>query len=232
MSEINQILDKIQTGEVSPEDAVELIENLKNGNSETAKMKNTMDILKGIESGELSPSDGISKLGKASDDKTYQEATPEDLPTPEELQNIEKWWRIPWYIGLSIFIGSGMGISSISQNYGFNFWVFLLLLPLLIGFFILVLTWPIESKPWVHVRVRDSKSNKIKVNISIPVPINFASWIFKFSRIFIPDKISDKIDQDVIENTFAELADGKNAGNPFHVHVDDGGSEIVDVYIG
>ncbi len=42
MSDINKILDKIQTGEISPEDAVKMIEDLKNGDS-TKKLKEKHD---------------------------------------------------------------------------------------------------------------------------------------------------------------------------------------------
>jgi len=231
MSKINDILDKIQKGEVSPEEAVELIEELKNVNSNPEK--NTMEILKGIESGEISTTNGISMI--KSDKKKPSFHIDEDfneLPSDEELRKVEKWWRFPWLFALVITIGTGMGMNSIAQQYGFNLWFFLLIIPLLIGLLLLVITWPSENRAWVHVRVKNSIENGSNVNISVPLPILFTSWVFKLIRNFLPIEVSEKIDAETIEMLFSEMDKGKKSGNPFHVHVDQGDGEIVDVYIG
>ncbi len=234
MSEINDILEKIQSGDLSPEEAVSLIEKLKKENSEVSSQKSTMDILKEIETGELSTSEGISMINTQKPIEILPEETFQaEMPTPEEIQNIEKWWRIPWMVGLVLFIGSGLGMNSIVQaSQGVNFWFFLLILPLLLGIMILFLTWPSENKPWIHIIIKDSNSKKTKVKISIPLPMKFTSWMFKFGKSFMPLHISEKIDANSIELIFSEIAEGKRTGNPFHIHVDDEDEDIVDIYIG
>jgi hypothetical protein len=233
MSEINDILEKIQTGEVSPEEAVELIENLKNNGSKPVPKKSTMDILKSIESGDLSAADGIKIMKSAKAEYNQEEKSPPvSLPSDEEIKRFEKWWRYPWIIGLVIFIGTGLGMNSIVHDPGINFWFFLLIIPLLLGLLILLVTWPSENKAWVHVRVKNTKDDHPNVKISIPLPMVFTSWALKIGKNFIPIEISEKLDVETIELLFDEIKNGKKAGNPFHVHVDEGDGEIVDVYIG
>ena len=233
MSEINDILDKIQTGDLSPKEAVILIEELKKDKSKTSSNKSTMEILKGIETGEFSTSEGLSMINTQESESIQTEETVRaELPTSEEIQNIERWWQIPWIVGLVFFIGSGLGMISIVQSQqGVNFWFFLLIIPLLIGGFILLLTWPSDNKAWIHVLIKNRSSQQSKIKISVPLPIVFTSWSIKVAKNFMPLHISEKIDLDIIDLLFSELANGKNTGNPFHVHVDEG-DEIVDVYIG
>jgi hypothetical protein len=233
MSEINDILNKIQTGEVTPEEAVELIENLKNKDSKPATEKSTMEILKSIESGDLSAADGISIMRSVKDKPLHEEeSTPSSLPSDKEIKRFERWWHYPWIIGLVIFIGTGIGMNSIAHDPGINFWFFLLIIPLLLGLLILLLTWPSDNKPWVHVRVRNTKDDHPNVKISIPLPMVFTSWALKIGKNFMPIEISEKLDVESIEMIFDEIKNGKKTGNPFHVHVDEGDGEIVDVYIG
>jgi len=233
MSDINKILDKIQTGDITPEDAVKMIEELKNGDSTKNSKKSTMEILKSIESGEISTHDGISMMNKKDDDvDVHVETSSTFKQTPEELQALEKMWRIPWIIGLGIFIGTASGMNSIAMNYGFNFWFFLLILPLIIGVFILAVTWPSEDRPWVNVFVKEAGNKRNIVKVSVPLPVKFTSWAFNFVMLFLPLNIKDKIDADAIDQILLELKNGTSSGNPLHVHVDENGSEIVDIYIG
>ncbi len=192
-----------------------------------------MEILKSIESGEISTHDGISMMNKKDEEIDVDIDTSSDLlPSQDELNEHEKWWRIPWIIGLTIFIGTGMGMNSIAMNYGFNFWFFLMLIPLFAGTFLLVLTWPSDDRPWVHIFVKNTGRHNNKVKISIPLPVTFTSWIFKFGLKFVPMNFKNNFDEETIDLIFQELKDGKRTGNPLHVHVNDNESEIVDIYIG
>lgn len=231
MSEINKILDKIQTGEISPEDAVKLIEDLKNGEATKDSLKSTMDILKSIETGELTASDGISMMNKEEEQGFHKELNTTFLPSQLELKESEKWMRIPWFFGLGLFIGTGMWMNNIAMNYGLNFWFFLLIFPLITGALILALTWPSDDRPWVHVYIKDVKNDNKTVNLSIPLPVTFTSWVFKFGLNFTPLSIKEKIDEETIDLIFTELKDSKRTGNPLHIHVDESNSEIVDIYI-
>ncbi|MCK5346422.1 MAG: hypothetical protein KAR20_23590 [Candidatus Heimdallarchaeota archaeon] len=210
-----------------------MIEDLKNGDSTKNSKKSTMEILKSIETGELSAADGISMMNKEDEElDVHIETNSTFLPSQEEIKEIEKWWRIPWIIGLTIFIGTGVAMNNIAMNYGFNFWFFLLILPLIVGVFILALTWPSDDRPWVHVFVNGAGGHRNIVKISIPLPVAFTSWVFKFGLNFTPLYIKEKIDEETIDLLFTELKNGKRTGNPLHVHVDENGSDIVDIYIG
>ena len=233
MSEINDILEKIKNGELTAEEAAEKIKSLNSDDNKSDLNLSKMDILEEISTGKITADEGVTKMESEIDSDSIDETEPLlNYPSTEELEIYKRWWQVPWIIGLVVTVGSFNGMISIIRNLGHvNFWFFLLMLPLLIGGLILALTWPSDNKPWVHVSIQSRTGSK-KMRISVPIPLHFTTWILKISRNFVPPKVRDSLDPDLIETIFNEIAKGKRTGNPFLVHVDEGTGDIVDIYIG
>ncbi len=240
MSEQMEILNKIENGEISPEEGARLLEGLSTGKNKT-KMVDTLDqmsILNRIESGDISSEEGIRLLqgeddtieiiGAPSKGEKINVDFPSEAPpsvSEEEKNRWKNWWTYPLYFGIGITVLSAFWMNSAYQNSGYGFWFFCSWLPLLIGVILMALSWHSRGGTWLHVRV---KSKRQRVAVSLPLPLGLTAFIFRNFGHFIPHMDNTSLDEIIIA-----LKETAANGSPFYVHVDEGeDGEQVEVFIG
>jgi len=234
MSEYMRILKMIEDGEISPEQAAELLKNI--GTQQSVQQTEELDalgILSKIDSGELSADQGISLLGNmqgsdTNDHDDFSEENPGSSPpfiSEEEIERWKRWWAIPLYLGVGIVLLAAIWMNAAYQSAQFGFWFYCSWVPLLLGLTLMGLSWGSRSGPWIHVRVRGKKE---RVAVSIPAPLKITGWALRNFGQFIPHLEKTSIDEIIValENTSKQ-------DSPLYVQVDDGDSgEHVEVFIG
>jgi hypothetical protein len=230
MSDRLEILNKIESGEITPEEGARLLEELALKNIDSPeKEKSTLNILSKIESGEISSEEGIELLqsGTERDDKFTGEPGVSSSPSisDEEMKKWKQWWMYPMYVGVAIVVLAAMWMSSSYANHGYNFWFYCAWLPFLLGILLIGISSRSKAGPWVHVRV---KSENQRVAVSIPIPIRLTAWGLKNFGHYIPHMENTALDEIILA-----LEDTSKAGTPLYVQVDDGeDGERVEVFIG
>ena len=137
---------------------------------------------------------------------------------------------IPLWIGVLIAVLSSWGIYSVQQNAGMNFWFYCLLFPLFLGILLIVIGTGGPSSRWLYVNVdrRHAHDGPKNITLGFPLPLGLTSWFLRTFGRNIQGMKNTNVD-DIIQILDAT---GKSDA-PFIVNVnDDGDGERVQVYIG
>ena len=138
---------------------------------------------------------------------------------------------IPLWVGVVVAVLSAWGIYSVQQNAGTNFWFYCLIFPLLLGVLLIALGAGGQSSKWLYVNVDRSRAHEGPRNITLgfPLPLGLTSWFLRNFGHNIQGMKNTNVDEiiQVLDAT------GKS-GEPLIVNVqnDDGDGEYVQVYIG
>ena len=225
MSNYMEILQKIESGEITSEEGISLIQNL--DKVEQSEDKNHMlSILEKLDAGEISADDAVKLMeGDGKSQEQGFDTSPSQPPNipEEELEKWKTWWSYPFYIGMTILLLSAFWMYSTYPDS--MFWFVCAWFPFLIGLLFVWLSLRSREGPWIHVRVRGPRE---KVSISIPAPLKITGWALRNFGHLIP-----KLNNTAIDEVIMALDNVTKAGNPLYVHVDEGDDgEQVEVFIG
>ncbi len=138
--------------------------------------------------------------------------------------------RIPLWAGIAVAVLSAWGIFSIQQNVGVNFWSFCLLFPLMLGVLLIAIGSAGQGSKWLYVNVDRRYASDWPKNITLgfPIPLGLTAWFMRNFGHNINGMNKAQVDG-IIE---VLNATGKS-DTPFIVNVDDDDDgERVQVYIG
>lgn len=158
-----EILNRVQAGELSVEEAARLL-----GGPDAKAQSN----VPGLPGGEI------------------QESKLDDEAPQVDLGWWKYAWMVPLWIGIGILT---LGAWLLSWGYANEryFWFYCSWVPLLLGLFILLLgVWSQQAR-WVHIRIKDSGGTRI--SISLPIPIRLAAWLLKTFGSRIPELEGQKL---------------------------------------
>ena len=211
---------------------------------------NWREILEKIERGELTAEQGAALM--SGEKQAAPAAEPEPPPAPGEpftqastnaapevepepdaelagrLDYWKRWWLIPLWIGMGIFI-AGAGLIAWGYTSQRTFWFVCGFFPLLLGLLGIVVSWWSQTARWVHVRVRDQKGGTTnRVTVSMPLPIRLVGWGLRMFGDRIPGLNEQKAVRDSLPALFAELE--KNH-DPIAVEVNEKNGSEVRIYI-
>ena len=236
MSERLQILEKIEKGEITPEEGARQLSQLDHPSAESQDSQtesfNDMDILNLIEQGKLSMEDGLQHLrgsAQSEDESAGHADQPAAQISEEELERWKRWWQYPLYIGIALIVLSTLWINAIYQDAGMGFWFACAWLPFLLGLALTALSWRSRIGPWLHVRVRSKSGHGLeRIGVSLPLPIGLSAWGLRTFGHHIP-----MLDNTSIDEVITALDQTAKTNSPFYVLVnDDEDGDEVEVFIG
>jgi hypothetical protein len=137
---------------------------------------------------------------------------------------------IPLWIGVVIAVLSAWGIFSIQQSAGVNFWFFCLLVPLLFGVLLIALGAGGNGSKWLYVNVdrRNARDWPQNITLGFPLPLGLTAWFLRNFGQYINGMQKTNVDE-IIQILDAT---GKS-GSPLIINANDNGDgEHVQVYIG
>ncbi len=220
--ERNQILKMIETGKISPEEGLHLMEALDQNPPDEA-----------VKAGNVETGPGpvpASEAGGASTAAQAEESNFDLDPRIERIKStVRRLWQIPLWIGIFITVLSAAGMNAILRGPGTNFWFFFMLLPLFLGVIIVVAAVGTRRARWIFVKVQQKPGEKpANIFLGFPLPLKLTAWFLRTFGSRIPDLTKTKVDEiiQVVET-------GLSGDQPLIVRVDEGEEgERVQVYIG
>lgn len=205
--ERKKILQMVEEGKISAEEAANLMRAL-----DTDVEEAEIDVI------QMEPSSGFEK----------------NETSASEFEDVKARARqfamIPLWVGVVIAVLSSWGIYSIQMNTGMNFWFYCLLFPLFLGVLLIVIGAGGQSSRWLYVNVdrRHAEDGPRNITLGFPLPLALTSWFLRTFGHNIQGMKNTNVD-DIIQILDAT---GKS-GEPFIVNVsNDDDGERVQVYIG
>lgn len=206
------IMDMVERGQISAEEGLRLINAM--GSKGDSTDVEEIDSLIPVEPG------GVIE----EESEPYEPAI-----SPEEkhrLNQLKRWWILPFGIGLLITVLGGVWMFSGYANNGFGWGFWLAWIPFLLGIFILSVSFQTSHSVWFHVRIKQKPGETPqRIAISLPMPMGLIRW---FLRTF-GNRITGLKDHPV--DQYADILENLSAEEPFYVHVDEDGEEV-EVFIG
>ena len=220
--ERNQVLKMIESGKITPEEGLHLMEALDRSPAEDVEIAEPMET--GAES--RTESEAETESGKARTEESSFETDPRISRVKSTARRL---WQIPLWIGVIITVVSATGMYAIIHAAGMNFWFFFLALPLLLGVAIAAAAVGSRKARWIFVNIQQKPGEKpAHIFLGFPLPLKLAAWFLRHFGKRIPDMKKTNMD-DVIE----VMETGFSGDSPLIVHVDEGADgERVQVYIG
>jgi hypothetical protein len=203
--ERKKILEMVQDGKISAEQAASLMRALE---EEAAEAQ--------VE---------VVEMGAASGGERN------DAPEFEEIKaRARHFVTLPLWVGIFLTVLSAWGIYSIQQNAGMNFWFFCLLFPLLLGVLLIALGASGQSSKWLYVNVdrRNTEDWPRTITLAFPLPLGLTAWFLRNFGHNIRGMKNTSVDE-IIQILDAT---GKS-GAPLIINASDNeDGEQVQVYIG
>jgi hypothetical protein len=156
--ERKKILQMVQDGTISAEQASSLMRTLDNDRDSTQA---EIDIIQ-TESG------------------SGFEAS--DAPEFEQIKaRARRFAMIPLWVGVFLAVLSAWGIYIVQQSAGLNFWFFFLMLPLFLGVLLIALGASGQHSKWLYVNVdrRNAHDGPRNITLGFPLPLGLAAWFLR-----------------------------------------------------
>lgn len=227
------ILQMIESGKISAEDGLRLLDALgeeepqtpEEGAGEPYQEPALLENLAGL-------SDGDSSAYSAHPQAEAAEASESTHTSPPRLPEMDKWrrfWMVPMWIGVGVVVLAGWWMFSAQQNSGYGFWFYCSWVPFMLGLALMVLAWQSRSARWLHIRVHQKSGEwPQKIAISFPLPTRLTGW---FLRNF-GSKIHG-LEHTSVDELLVALENTTSSDNPLYISVDEGeDGEKVQVFIG
>ena len=221
-----EILEKVERGELTAEEGAVLMSSGKPGDAVPPAAPAPEPAPQPQSPPEPAPARSGESFARA---RAAAEAEPDSDPEfSSRLEYWKRWWLIPLWIGLGIFI-AGAGLIAWGYTSQRTFWFVCGFLPLLFGLLGIVLSWWSQTARWVHVRVREQKGGTTnRVNISMPLPIRVVGWALRIFGDRIPGLNEHKAVRDSLPMLFTEL---EHSRDPIAVEVNEKNGSEVKIYI-
>jgi hypothetical protein len=118
IQERNQVLKMIADGKITPQECLHLMQALDQQSTEEAPS---------------STPKGIPERASSSPAQATNTVLEVDPRIEHIKSTVRRLWQIPLWIGIAITVLSALGMYTVMQAAGMNFWFYFLLLPVLLG---------------------------------------------------------------------------------------------------
>lgn len=207
------ILQKIESGELSVEEGFRLLNELDGAQVDEAFSEDTV----------TGQSVTAGVLESASDYEIMDgEPRKSDVP---DFKGFKKWSWVLFGLFLLLTGISAWWMFSAWQNrpFGVGFW--LSWIPFGIG--VLGMATSFNAR-WLHLRVREKEHGEWKtIRISLPLPLGIASWVIQAKPGWLPKEMRGKN----IGETLSEINQSITKDQPFYLEVDEE-DQHVEIFIG
>jgi hypothetical protein len=217
-----QVLKMIETGRITPEEGLKLMQTLdENPVIDEIKSEPTAEVPESV-SEERANENGSKTEGE----KSNFEIDPRIARVKSVARRL---WQIPLWLGVLITILSAWGMYALVQANRLNFWFVCLIFLLLVGVLVIAAAVGSRKARWIFVDVHQSPNEKpARIFLGFPLPLKFAAWFLRTFGHFIPNLGSMNLDEMI-----QAVETGLTGKDPLVVNVDEGeNGDRVQIYIG
>jgi hypothetical protein len=223
------ILEMLDQGQITAEQALTLIQALEAGEMEAALLPDRPAVENDAEPAEPAAPDAEPQIfAPEPEDAPASVSAAHETFKPETSRRFRSFWLIPLWVGAAITVIGGLLMFLAWQSSGFGFWFACAWFPFMLGVLVLMLAWLARGTPWMHLRVRRPEGQEGPRNIvlSFPLPLRLAGWGLRTFGHRIPGLESTNVDEIIV------ALEHISPETPFSVEVDEGNGEHVEIYIG
>lgn len=204
-----EILQKIESGEVTPEDGLRQLNAIEDAQPTT-----------GQEFADPATDPAVMVISPPHPDA----GSMPDADAPDYGRfRVISWALFGAFLLLTLISANWMIQSWQIRPYGWGFW--LSWIPFAIG--VLGMATSLNTR-WLHIRVSEMENGKRKhIRISLPLPLGLVSWFFKMNPSWLPQGMRNKN----IGETLGEVNQSISRNEPFFIEVDEE-DQHVEIYIG
>jgi len=208
--ERKKILQMVEEGKISAEEAASLMSALANDDDSVEAVEAEVEVI------ESRPGSGYERT---------------EAPEFEEIKaRARRFSLIPLWIGVFVTVLSAWAIYSIQQNAGTNFWFYCMIFPLMLGVLLLALGGGGRTSRWIYVDVnrKDAKpgDGPKHITLGFPIPFGLTMWVMENFGHNINGMNRKQVDG-IVEMMKAT----RDSNEPMMVNVDDDDAHV-QVYIG
>lgn len=235
-SERLSILDRLEKGEINPEEAARLLSASGQTQEHEAhgETDSPMGVLGQLDRGEINADEAARRLEVAKRPTQRSRVYNRDFPKIS-VRNIANeankssrswWWRPPLIVGIVMTALSALWLQADASDGIFGFWFYVALLPLFAGIALIVTGELLRRSHWVRVRVTgQDHGHDVNVNTQLPIPFDLASGLMEKLGLNIRG-----FDAGTVEQIKAALKKASEDGQPVHIQAN-GDEGAVDIYI-
>jgi hypothetical protein len=219
--ERNQVLKMIESGKISPEEGLHLMEALDQSPAEEELQAGST---------ETTAASPTSQVGGTSEDAKSGHSSFDMDPRVARIKSTaRRLWQIPLWIGILITILSAGGMYAILQGAGMTFWFFFMLLPLFLGVALVAAAVGTRKARWIFVNIQQKPGERpANIFLGFPLPLKLTAWFLRTFGGRIP-----RMDKEKFDGVIQVVENGLSTEEPVIVHVDEGeDGDRVQVYIG
>ena len=204
--ERRKILQMVEEGKISAEEAASLMRALDDASDSEAEIEVVQPVTNsGFERTEAPEFDQIKSRAR-------------------------RFALIPLWVGILTTVLSAWIIYAIQQNAGANFWFYCMILPLMLGVLLIALGSGGRSSRWIYINVdrRDAKpgDGPRHITLGFPIPFGMVAWFFESFGHAISG-----LDREAAQGIIQMMHATKNTKEPLMINVDDEDSRV-QLYIG
>ncbi len=208
--ERRKILQMVEEGKISAEEAVALMAALAEGEDAEEAAEAEAEVL----------------AGAAGDGSAQSEA-----PEFERIKaRVRRLALIPLWAGVGLTLLSAWAVYAIQRSAGTNFWFYCMFFPLMFGVLLIALGGGGRASRWVYVDVdrRDAKDGDgpRHIRLGFPAPLGLLAWFF--------DRFGENMkgmSRGKVNGIVQMMQAARDSDEPLMVHVDDDDVHV-QVYIG
>lgn len=233
------ILDRLEKGEINPEEATRLLAAEENSAAQSKPADDSpMAVLEQLERGEINADEAAKRLGQGAapvreDDGLGQarkqakvDVVDSDRFSPARTWG---WWVIPISIGALLTLLAGLWMSADARN-GIGLGFFCAWVPLSIGVLLILFGWLSQRGPWAHLRIdsrKRTKPGRVNYFMDLPVPIGVATTVLRSVGKRVPG-----LEQEDVDKLLKAMQDIGSKGEPIHIRAnEDDDDDAVDITI-
>lgn len=202
----NEILQKLADGELTLDEADHLLESVESAS-------------------EYAEGNAAETRGGETD-----EFMPETKTSPISPEFKKFKWVWVWVLtsGIILTLLGAFGMYSGYENHGMRWGFWLSWIPLLLGVAVTTIALATSNAVWLHVRVNTGQNEwPRRIVISLPLPMFLLRFGMRMGKLDL-----DGVGKFGVNDVDALLKAIQESDVPLTVHVDEGGGEKVEVYIG
>ena len=155
-----------------------------------------------------------------------------DVSRPAGLPaGAEKWkrfWVLPLGIGVGIAVLGAALMYSAQVSSGLGFWFLCASLPFALGVMLMALAIQSRVAPWLHLRVQQPPGESPqRIALSFPLPIRPLVWFLRTFGHNIPELREHSVDEILLA-----VGETTSSDNPIYIEANDEDGTHVEIYIG
>lgn len=242
-SERLSILDRLEKGEITPEEAARLLSTEETSAGKASDSSETaMEVLGKLERGEINAEEAAQRLQGSQQKQNTNGQRNETAAERKRYERVQVgedrfdpartwgWWFAPIAFGALLTLLAGLWMSADVRDGGFGLGFFCAWFPLAFGVFFIFFGVAARRGPWANLWInKRRRGGNTDVILNVPVPIGMAGTVLRTAGRHIPG-----LDEQDVDKLLDALQESRRKGEHIQIQTkeDNDDEDIVDITIG